>query len=139
MNTVLVVDDDKVFSGLLKTVFELEGYQTVTVSRADDVVPTARQVKPALVLMDVHVSRGDTLEVLRELRANKTLKTVPVVMTSGMDRSGECLDAGADTFILKPFRPSELLTVVADLIGRPFGKAQDRYFDKAQYKQDTIT
>jgi DNA-binding response OmpR family regulator len=41
---------------------------------------------------------------------------VPVVMTSGMDRSDECLDAGADAFILKPFRPSELLERVQGLI-----------------------
>ncbi|HEY68151.1 MAG TPA: DNA-binding response regulator, partial [Thermoflexia bacterium] len=52
MNTVLVVDDDKVFSGLLKTIFELEGYRAVIVLRPDEVVPTARRVKPVLVLMD---------------------------------------------------------------------------------------
>ena len=56
--------------------------------------------------------------MLRELRADETLKTMPVVMTSGMDRSDECLAAGADAFLLKPFRPSEVLTVIADLIDR---------------------
>ncbi|RLC63790.1 MAG: response regulator [Chloroflexi bacterium] len=116
MNTVLVVDDDKVFSGLLKTIFELEGYRAVIVLRPDEVVPTARRVKPVLVLMDLHLSRGDTLSVLRELRADETLKAVPVLMTSGMDRSGECLAAGADAFILKPFRPAQLLAMVADLV-----------------------
>jgi len=40
------------------------------------------------------------------------------VMTSGMDRSDECLAAGADAFLLKPFRPSEALTVIANLINR---------------------
>jgi DNA-binding response OmpR family regulator len=73
---------------------------------------------PVLVLMDVHTGRGDTLGVLRELRADDTLKDVSVVMTSGMDRSAECLAAGADDFILKPFSPSELLARVADLMGR---------------------
>ena len=118
MNTILVVDDDEVVSGLLKTVFELEGYQTVIVPRPDDVVPTARRVRPALVLMDVHICHRDTLGVLRELRADETLEAVPVVMTSGMDRSAECLTAGATAFLLKPFRPSELLTMVADLVNR---------------------
>ncbi len=118
MNTILVVDDDETISKLLKTVFELEGYQAAVVSRLDDVVPTVRRLKPALVLMDVHVLHGDTLDVLRELRSDEILKTVPVVMTSGMDRSAECLDAGADVFVLKPFRPSEVLTVVADLVNR---------------------
>ena len=117
MNTVVVVDDDEVFSGLLKTVLELENYQVVVVPWPDDVVPAVRQVMPMLLLMDVHTGRGDTLGVLRELRADETLKGVSVVMTSGMDRSAECLAAGADDFILKPFSPSELLAKVADLMG----------------------
>jgi len=117
MNTVVVVDDDEVFSGLLKTVLELENYQVVVVPWPDDVVPAVRQVMPMLLLMDVHTGRGDTLGILRELRADETLKGVSVVMTSGMDRSAECLAAGADDFILKPFSPSELLAKVADLMG----------------------
>lgn len=118
MNTVVVVDDDQVFTGLLKTVFEFEGYQVVVVPWPDDVVSTVRQVRPALVLMDVHTGCGDTLGVLRELRADEALKDVSVMMISGMDRAAECLDAGAHAFILKPFSPSELLTQVADLTGR---------------------
>ena len=116
MNTVVVVDDDQVFCGLLKTVLELEGYKVMVVPWPDDVVPTVRQVMPVLMLMDVHTGRGDTLGVLRELRTDEALNNVLVVMTSGMDRSAECLAAGADDFILKPFSPSELLTKIADLI-----------------------
>jgi two-component system OmpR family response regulator len=118
MNTVVVVDDDQVFSGLLKTVLELEEYKVTVVPWPDDVVPTVRQVMPVLVLMDVHTGRGDTLGVLRELQADEALKDVLVVMTSGMDRSAECLAAGADDFVLKPFSPSELLTKIADLIAK---------------------
>ncbi len=118
MSTILVVDDDQVLGGLLRTVLELEGYQAVVVTHREDVVPTARRVKPALVLMDVHISHGDTLDVLRELKADETLKTTPVMMTSGMERSAECLDAGADDFLLKPFHPSEVMTMIANLINR---------------------
>lgn len=118
MNTVVVVDDDQAFSGLIKTVLELEGYQAALVPRPGDVVPAVRRLKPVLVLMDVHAGHEDTLDVLRELRADETLETVPVVMTSGMDHSAECLAAGAEVFILKPFRPTELLDIVADLVGK---------------------
>lgn len=118
MSTIIVVDDDETFSVLIKTVFEFEGYQVVIVSRPDDVLPTVRQVKPVLVLMDVHTERGDTLSVLQELQADEALKKVSVVMTSGMDHSAECLDTGADAFLLKPFRPDELIAIVADLINK---------------------
>jgi CheY-like chemotaxis protein len=116
MHTIVVVDDDQVFSRLLKTVLEFEGYQVVIVPWPDEVLSTVCQVMPVLVLMDVHTGRGDTLGVLRELRADETLNSLLVVMTSGMDRSAECLAAGADAFVLKPFSPSELLAKVADLI-----------------------
>ncbi len=125
MTTILVVDDDQVFRELLTTIFELEGYQTVVASRPDEVVPTAREVKPALVLMDVHIARGDTLDVLRQIRQDNALNGVPVVMTSGLDRSGECLAIGADVFLLKPFRPSEVLKAIADLVD-----GQDMEHDK---------
>ena len=118
MSTILVVDDDPVLGGLLRTVLELEGYQAMVVARREDVVPTARQVRPALVLMDVHLSHGDTLGVLRELKADETLKTTPVMMTSGIDRSAECRAAGADDFLLKPFRPAKVMTMIANLINK---------------------
>ena len=116
MKTVIVVDDDPTFSGLLKTVLEFEDYQVLLVPRPDEVVSNIRETKPVLVLMDVHAERGDTLGILRELRADDALKEVLVVMTSGMDRSAECMKDGADEFLLKPFRPGELITLIGELI-----------------------
>jgi DNA-binding response OmpR family regulator len=117
-NTILVLDDDRTFTGLLKTVFELEGYQAAATTTSVDLMSTVRQIKPVLLVMDVHAGREDTIGALQELKSNETTKAMPVIMTSGMDRSGECLRAGADAFILKPFRPSELLDIVEKLIGK---------------------
>lgn len=117
-NTIIVVDDDEIFCGLLKTVLEFEEYQVIVEPSPDNVVAVTRQAQPLLVLMDVHSEHGDTLDVLRELKADETLGTVPVIMASGMDRSGECLKAGASAFILKPFRPDELIALIADVIAK---------------------
>lgn len=115
--TILILDDDKTFTGLLKTVFELEGYQAAVTTRLADLMPVVRQVKPALLVMDVHVGQEDTLGALRELKSDEMTKTMPVIMASGMDRSDECLNAGANAFILKPFRPAELLEIAEQFIG----------------------
>jgi DNA-binding response OmpR family regulator len=115
--TILILDDDKTFTGLLKTVFELEGYQAAVTTRLADLMPVVRQVKPALLVMDVHVGQEDTLGTLRELKSDEVTKTMPVIMASGMDRSDECLNAGANAFILKPFRPTELLEIAERFIG----------------------
>ncbi len=117
MNTIIVVDDDQIFCELLKTVLEFEDYEVVIESDPDNVVAVVGQVQPLLVLMDVHTEHGDTLGVLRKLKTDETLKAIPVVMASGMDRSEECLKAGASAFLLKPFRPDELITLVAKTVG----------------------
>ena len=116
VDTIVVLDDDKTFTGLLKTVFEMEGYQVVVLAWPGDVMTTARDVQPSLVLMDVHAGEGDTLSVVRALRSDEATEAVPIMMTSGMDRRDECLEAGADAFILKPFRPGDLLDAVDKLL-----------------------
>lgn len=116
MKTIIVVDDDKVFRELLTTILALEGYRTVVIPKPDEVISKTRQSEPALVLMDVFLGDEDTLDVLRELKQEGELKDIPVIMTSGMDRSAECLGAGADSFVLKPFRPSDILDEIETLL-----------------------
>ncbi len=116
METIVVVDDDRVFRELLTTVLRLEGYRAVVKTRPDEVIPTVREEKPALVLMDFHIHNHDTLGALQALKQDEALSDIPVVMTSGMDHAQECRDAGADAFVLKPFRPSEMMDRINDLI-----------------------
>jgi DNA-binding response OmpR family regulator len=121
VDTIVVVDDDRAFGQLLTTVLDLEGYRAVIVTTPEEVVPTVRKVEPALVLMDIHIRNRDTLGALRDLKNDEALRRTPVIMTSGMDRAAECLDTGADSFLLKPFSPSELLAEINGLIARARG------------------
>jgi DNA-binding response OmpR family regulator len=118
VETIVVVDDSQVFAQLVSKVLGLEGYRPVVVTTLDDVVPTVREEEPALVLMDVHILNRDTLGTLRDLKGDEVLRHTPVIMTSGMDRGAECLEAGADSFVLKPFRPSELISEIREHITR---------------------
>jgi DNA-binding response OmpR family regulator len=100
----------------LRTLLDLEGDQAITVSRPEDIVRTARLERPNLILLDLHLTGGDSRSALRELKNDPELKTIPVLMTSGMDKEQECLKEGADAFIMKPFRPAELITRLHKLI-----------------------
>ena len=115
MATILVVDDDRVFRELLVTVLELEGYEAVAVTTPEEIVATVRREEPALIFMDVHIGNRDTLGALQELRRDDALSDIPVIMTSGMDRGQECMDAGAEVFMFKPFRPSEMMERIKEL------------------------
>lgn len=112
MNKILIVDDDKATATLLRTLFEIEGLQGVICQRADRVVSDVRTQKPDVVLMDAHLAEIDSLGILSELKADPELRHTPVIMVSGMDRRSEFLPAGAVEFILKPFRPADLMVVL---------------------------
>jgi DNA-binding response OmpR family regulator len=110
--TILIVDDDRATSALLQTLLQIEGYDSLACPRPDEVLGTIREYNPDLVLMDYHLANVESLEILHAIRADDELKTVPVIMTSGMDRSLACMKAGANAFVLKPFKPSDLLDVI---------------------------
>jgi DNA-binding response OmpR family regulator len=118
LNAILVLDDDVVFTELLQTVFQLEGYETVLVPSPAECAAMVRDLQPAVVLVDVHYWKERTFDLVRGLRADKTLCATPVLMTSGMDYHDESLAAGADAFLLKPFLPSDLIRLIERLIDR---------------------
>ena len=118
----MVVDDDRTMVSLLKTLFELQGFQVLTALHRDAVLNGLRKERPDVVLMDVFLSGLDGLELLREVRAAQDLAGMRVVMTSGMDLADACLEAGADAFLLKPYTPDQLLELIQENL-RPAGTA----------------
>ena len=112
MTKILIVDDDRATSTLLRTLFEIEGYDGVVCPRPEEVLQTAEREQPNLILMDVHLAEVDSIGILKTIRMDTALKSMPVVMTSGMDMEVKCLQAGASAFVLKPFKPTDLLDVI---------------------------
>jgi DNA-binding response OmpR family regulator len=109
MVKILVADDDTVMLHLMETLMELEGHEVVTVSRPEQILATARQENPALIMLDYHLAGGDVADVLTELSQDNDLRDVPVLVASGMDHEVHSRKAGADSFILKPFRPAQVI------------------------------
>jgi len=109
---ILIVDDDRATSTLLRTLFQIEGYEGVICPRPEEVLQMIEQAQPDLVLMDVHLAEVDAINILAAIRADRLIGQVPVIMTSGMDVEDKCLAAGASAFMLKPFRPSDLMNLI---------------------------
>lgn len=121
MTKILIVEDDRATTGLLKTVFEMDGFKTIVCPQPERVVEVVRQDRPDLVFMDFHLAETDSLTILKELKRDEELKGIPVIMTSGLDRSEECERAGADSFLMKPFRPANLMAAVRDVLDKQSG------------------
>jgi CheY-like chemotaxis protein len=108
MAKVLLVDNDPTTVSLLKILLELDGHSVVTCTVAGRVLDAVSKEKPDLVLMDVYLTGGDGLEILRGIRSHPVFGRLPVIMTSGMELSEECARDGADSFLLKPYTPEHL-------------------------------
>lgn len=105
---VMIVDDDRNTVKLLQTLLELDGFDVVVSPRGGDVVAIAEQTAPDIFLMDYHLADMDGVDVLRQLRAHDRFAGAPIIMTSGLDVSEEVMEAGANTFLVKPFEPGDL-------------------------------
>jgi DNA-binding response OmpR family regulator len=100
---VLIIDDDPLTCQLIGKMLKLHGFISIGLTDATLAIETIKLEKPHLILMDYHLGSSHGLEILSELRSDGVDSTIPVIMTSGMDRRKEALNAGAEDFLVKPF------------------------------------
>ncbi len=119
MTLVMVVDDDQDLGEMLGIVLTGEGFDVDLVSRGDEVLEVFRNNPPDLVLLDVMLPGIDGIEVCRLIRLESM---VPIVMLSAKGDTQDVvlgLEAGADDYIVKPFKhPSELVARIRTRLRR---------------------
>jgi len=112
MLKILLAEDDESMVYLLKTLLGLEGYLVLTMSAQERVVNVINREKPDMVLLDVHLGDANGMDIMRAIRSDEHANAVKVIMCSGMSLHVECMQAGADDFLLKPYMPDELLRLI---------------------------
>jgi two-component system response regulator MtrA len=124
---VLVVDDDVDLSEMLGIVLRSEGIQPVFCHHGSQALDALHRELPDLVLLDLMLPGKDGLTVCREIRAESP---VPVVMLTARGDTldvVEGLQAGADDYIVKPFKPKELIARIHARLRR-LGEAASEIF-----------
>ncbi len=109
MTLIMVVDDDQDLAEMLGIVLNGAGYEVDLINHGDQALESFRANKPDLVLLDVMLPGIDGIEMCRQIRAESM---VPIVMLTAKSDSHEIvlgLDAGADDYMVKPFKSSELV------------------------------
>jgi CheY-like chemotaxis protein len=110
MAKVLLAEDDPTMVSLLKTLLNLEGFEVQALDVNSDVPAVVQREKPHALFMDVHLGGGQSgMEILDHIRQQKELSGVRIVMTSGLNVKEECINRGANAFLLKPFMPDDLI------------------------------
>jgi CheY-like chemotaxis protein len=116
MTTIALIDDDVIMRQLLKKLLELDGFKAIVIEAndIDGILKELFQEIPDAILLDVILKgkKGTELngmEVTKVIRKTSDLNHIKILMASGMDCKYECISAGADGFLLKPFMPDELV------------------------------
>ena len=115
---MLVVDDDASLAEMLTIVLRQEGFDSRIVGRGDVALDAFRDYKPDLVLLDLMLPGKDGIDVCKEIRAESG---VPIVMLTAKGDTVDVvvgLESGADDYIVKPFKPKELVARVRARVRR---------------------
>jgi len=115
---LLVVDDDRKITNLLRRALRAEGYEVRTANDGSAGLACVRERQPDLVVLDLLMPGMDGLEVCRRLRDESD---VPILILTAKDETADRvqgLDSGADDYLVKPFDLEELFARIRALLRR---------------------
>jgi len=115
---VLVVDDDAALAEMLSIVLRNEGFDSRVCWSGDRALAEFRDYRPDVVLLDLMLPGKDGIDVCREIRAESG---VPIVMLTAKSDTVDVvvgLESGADDYVVKPFKPKELVARIRARVRR---------------------
>jgi two-component system response regulator MtrA len=124
MARVLVVDDDQALSEMLGIVLRAEGYEALFCDDGSKAQGIFKETKPDLVLLDLMLPGIDGIEVCKRIRSESG---VPIVMLTARGDTLDVvkgLESGADDYIIKPFKPKELVARIKARLRKDDVKAE---------------
>ena len=118
---LLVADDEPDIRFLLRRMLDRGGYQISEATNGAEVLSSARESRPDLILLDLKMPVMDGFECLDQLKADPDLRSIPVVVVTAWGEllEGEPAMAWAEACVAKPFTAEVLLGVVDEVLSRP--------------------
>jgi PAS domain S-box-containing protein len=113
---ILFIDDDSVTRHILHDYLSRAGYSAVATSSAEEAIEKLKSFVPSLILLDLILPGIDGYQLLQRFRSDPALQDVPIVVLTALEGDKEVEQAfefGADDFLHKPFRQSELIARIA--------------------------
>jgi len=118
MNTILIIEDEKELSNVLRAYLERVGYEVFTAERGDRGLDLWQERHPDMVLLDLNLPGMDGIDIARKIR--QTDDTPLIMVTARVDEIDRLLglELGADDYITKPFSPREVVARVKTVLRR---------------------
>ena len=112
---ILIADDNEANRNILARRLESRGYNLIIASDGEQALAAARSMLPDLILLDIMMPKMDGLEVCRQLKTDKSLPFIPIILVTALTDSKEIvagLDAGGDEYVTKPIDQAALVARV---------------------------
>ncbi len=120
--SVLLVEDDTFLASIYRTKFEQEGFKVVVAENGQEALEMARKKRPDIILLDILLPHMDGFAVLTELKKDKNIGQVPVILLTNLGQKEDVekgLALGAAAYLIKAHcRPSETVTQVKKILAR---------------------
>ncbi len=117
---ILTVDDSASIRQMVSFTLKNEGYEIVEAVDGVDALSKLQQNPPDMVLTDLHMPNMDGIELIKNVRSNPSFKFIPIIFLtteSKAERKQAGKAAGATGWIVKPFKPEQLVGVVKKVLG----------------------
>jgi len=117
---VLIVEDNELNLRLFRDLLEAHGADVRTVRDAREALPAIHSFLPQLVIMDIQLPHISGVELIRLMKADPSLDSIPVMAVTayaGKGDEGRARQAGADAYVSKPISVSRFVAAVESLAG----------------------
>lgn len=118
---VLIIEDDPAVAETLSDILQINGFNVETAADGNAGWVAAKNDTPVLILSDVNMPGLNGLQLVQKLRADATLRNVPVIIISARREREDMrlgMELGADDYIPKPFSEQEVLRAVSAQLGK---------------------
>jgi DNA-binding response OmpR family regulator len=117
---ILIAEDEPSILESLDFILRRAGWSISSVTDGDAVLGTLRRAPPKLVVLDVMLPKRSGFDILKQIRADELLRTLPVLILTAKGQAKDRRTAeelGADGFVTKPYANAEVIDEVRRLIG----------------------
>lgn len=117
--TILIVEDNDLNMKLFNDLLQAHGYETMQTMDGRDVLQMVRERRPDLIIMDIQLPEISGLEVTKTLKADDSLKDIPVIAVTAFAMKGDeekIREGGCEGYIAKPISVPTFLETVAKFL-----------------------
>ncbi len=112
---ILVADDEPHISRALSFALQREGFSVDVAGNGEEALRKIREERPRMVFLDIVMPKKTGLEICTEIKGDQELKDICIIILTAkgqeLDRR-DCISAGADGYMTKPFSPREVVELV---------------------------